>query len=91
MCGFWLVTQSVSSPLAETYWARAARGSMALGMSRWLRMRSLTTTSAALNAASVSPPLTFQWKQTLPGTSAWTWTAPGCAAFQASTTTGSGS
>ena len=51
------VTQSVTSLVAELYWASAARGSIALGMSRWLTMRSLTTTSAALNAASTSPPL----------------------------------
>ncbi len=52
------------------YCASAARGSMALGISRWLMMRSFTTTSAALKAASTSPPETFQWKQTLPGASA---------------------
>ena len=76
MWGFCEVTQSVTSSLAERYCASAARGSIALGMSRWLMIRSLTTTSAALNAASTSPPETFQWKQTLPGTSAWSW---GCA------------
>ena len=76
MCGFCEVTQSVTSLVADRYCASAARGSIALGMSRWLMMRSLTTTSAAWKAASTSPPATFQWKQTLPGTSAWSW---GCA------------
>ena len=50
MCGFCDVTQSVSSPAPDMYCASAAR-LMALGMSRWLMMRSFTTTSADRNAS----------------------------------------
>ena len=56
MCGFCVVFQSVSSPVAGTYCASAARGSIAVGISRCWMIRSLTTTSAFLNAASTSPP-----------------------------------
>ncbi len=46
MCGFCVVFQSVSSPVAFTKLASAARGSMAVGISRCWMMRSLTVTSA---------------------------------------------
>ncbi len=91
MWGFCEVTHSVTSPIAGFHCASAARGSIALGIRRCCRILSLTTTSAFLKAASTSPPLTFQWKQTLPGTSAWSWGAPSWVAFQGSTTAGSGS
>ncbi len=54
-------------------------------------IRSLTTTSADLKAASTSPPETFQWKHTLLGTSAWSCGSPFFVAFSASTVTPSGS
>ena len=88
MCGFWDVTQSVTSLVEDVYCASAARGSIALGIRRWLTIRSLTTTSADRKAASVSPPLTFHLKQTLLGTSAWSWGWPFCVAFSASVTEG---
>ena len=91
MCGFCEVTHSVTSPGPDRYRASAARGSIALGISRWLTMRSFTTTSALRNAASTSPPETFQWKQTLFGTSAWSCGCPFAVAFSASITDGSGS
>ena len=69
MCGFWVVLQSVSSPEASVHCATAERGSIALGISLWCRMRSLTTTSAASNAASTSPPSMTQLKAWLFGAS----------------------
>ncbi len=60
MCGFCVVFQSVSSPVAGTNWATAARVSIAVGISRCWMMRSLTTTSALAKAASTSPPATVQ-------------------------------
>ena len=41
MCGFCVVFQSVSSPVAGTYCASAPRGSIAVGISRCWMMRSL--------------------------------------------------
>ena len=67
MCGFCVVFHSVSSPDAPLHCASAARGSIAFGMSRCWTMRSLTTTSAFANAASMSPPATVQWKASLFG------------------------
>ena len=49
---------------------------MALATRRWLTMRFLTTTSAALNAASMSPPPSSHLKATLLGAPAWSWAAP---------------
>jgi len=66
MCGFCVVFQSVSSPVAGMYCASAARVSIAVGISRCWMIRSLTTTSAFLKAASTSPPLTVQWNAWLP-------------------------
>ncbi len=91
MCGFCEVTQSVTSFIAELYWASAARGSIALGTRRWLMMRSFTVTSALLNAASTSPPFTVHLKQMLFGTSAWSCGWPLAVAFSALATAGSGS
>src|SRR2546422_8551729 len=53
-CGFCDVTQSVSSPVARETDATHARGSIAFGMSRWLRSGWRTTVAADLNAASVA-------------------------------------
>ena len=69
MCGFCVVLHSVSSPDASVHCATADRGSIAFGMSLWWRMRSFTTTSAASNAASVSPPAMTQWNAWLFGAS----------------------
>ena len=88
--GFWEVTQRVSSPVAELYEAMDARGSMALGMRRWLIRRCLTTRAAPLIAAAVlslSP--IDQRKLTLPGALSWIWGAPACTAFSPSVTAGS--
>ena len=63
MCGFCVVFQSVSSPVAWLYCASALRVSMAFGMRRCCRIRSFSTTpfaSASANAASTSPPATTQ-------------------------------
>ena len=57
-CGFWLVVQTVISSLAESHWATAARGSMAVAIRRWLTNSSSTTWSAsakALSLAALSP------------------------------------
>ena len=67
MCGFCVVFQSVSSPVAGTYCASAPRVSIAVGINRCCTMRSRTTTSAFLNAASTSPPATVQWNAMLFG------------------------
>ena len=101
MCGFWVVFQSVSSPVAVVYCATAPRGSIALGISRCWRIRSLMTTpsaSASANAASTSPPpATVQWNAWFPGMSsplaslACNCGASAAAAFSGSVTTGSGS
>ena len=101
MCGFWVVFQRVSSPVARLYWATAPRGSIAFGISRCWRMRSLMTTpfaSASAKAASRSPPpATVQWNAWLPGMSsplvslAWSCGASAAAAFSGSVTVGSGS
>ena len=91
-CGFWVVTQSVISPVAGLALASAARGSIALGISRWLTKCSLTTRDAPRNAASVlslSP--NDQRKQTLSGASSCSFGAPGSVARTASITTSSGS
>ena len=88
--GFWEVTQQVSSPIAELYEAIEARGSIALGIRRWLIRRCLTTLCAPLMAASVvalSP--MFQLKATLPGALSWIWGAPRWTAFSPSVTAGS--
>ena len=91
MWGFWVVFHTVSSPVAPTKLARAARGSIALGMSRCWTMRSFTTTSAPANAASTSPPATFQWNAWLPSISSCSFGAPSAAAASGSVTAGSGS
>ena len=88
MWGFCDVTQRVTSSVARRYCASATRHSMAFGIRRWFRMRSFTTTSAALKTASTSPPETFQWKAWLPGASAWTCGAPLWVAFSGSVTAG---
>ncbi|MNV43588.1 hypothetical protein D3C71_1353040 [compost metagenome] len=54
-CGFWLLTYSVYSSLARLYEPMAARGSIALGMSRLLTRSSLVTCAAFANAASTAP------------------------------------
>ena len=81
MCGFCVVFQIVSSPVAGTYCATAPRVSIAVGIRRCWMMRSLTTTSADANAASTSPPATVQWKATLFGTSACSCGAPALVAL----------
>src|SRR5438128_10921383 len=53
-CGFCDVTQSVSSPVPGETDAMHARGSIAFGMSRWLRSAWCTTVAADLNAAAVA-------------------------------------
>ena len=68
------------------------RTSIGFGISRWLTIRCLTTTSAESMAASVpalSP--TFHTNTTLFGAFSWSCGAPGWVAFSASTTAGSGS
>ncbi len=70
--GFWEVTQHVSSPVAGLNCAIDARGSIALGINRWLIKRCLTTRWAPLIAASVlslSP--MFHSNATLPGALSW--------------------
>jgi hypothetical protein len=67
-----------------------ARGSMALGIRRWLTRRWRTTLAAPLMAASVlslSP--IDQRKATLPGALSWSCGAPGRTAFSPSVTAGS--
>ena len=91
MCGFWVVLQSVSSSEAHVHCATAERGSIAFGMSLWCRMRSLTTTSAASNAASTSPPAMTQLNAWLFGASSCSCGAPSSIALSGSMTTGSGS
>ena len=94
MCGFCVVFQSVSSPVAWLYCATAPRVSIAFGISRCWRMRSLMTTpsaSAAVNAASTSPPATVQWNAWFPSMSACSRGAPAAAAASGSVTLGSGS
>ena len=91
-CGFCVVTQRVISPVAGLALASAARGSMALGMSRWLTKCSFTTLAAPRKAASVlslSP--SDQRNETLSGASSWSFGAPPSVARTASVTTGSGS
>ena len=69
MCGFCDVFHSVSSPVGATHCAIAARGSIALAISRWRLIVSLTVTSASEKAASVSPPASAHVKAMLFGTS----------------------
>ena len=80
MCGFCVVFHSVSSPVAGENCATAPRGSIAVGISRCWMIRSRTTTSALLNAASMSPPATVQWNAWLPGASGCSCGAPGSVA-----------
>ena len=54
-------------------------------------MRSFTTTSAPANAASTSPPATFQWNAWLPSISSCSFGAPSAVAASGSVTAGSGS
>src|SRR5512146_3526396 len=92
MCGVWLDIQTVYSSVPGLYQPMSPRPSIGFGMSRWLTIRCLTTTSADSTAASVpalSP--TFQTNTTLFGAFSWSCGAPGWVAFSASTTAGSGS
>src|SRR6266496_3952706 len=75
-CGFCDVTQRVRSPVDSSKRATQARGSIALATSRWLTMRFLTTTSALLNAASMSPPPSSHLNATLLGAPACISAAP---------------
>ena len=72
--------------MRRAHFASAARGSIAFGISRCWTIRSLTTTSAFLNAASTSPPATVQWNAWLLGTSACSCGAPGFTACSGSVT-----
>ena len=91
-CGFCVVIQAVTSPVPGFTLARVARGSIALGISRWLWNFCFTVFAALLNASSVfclSP--SDHLKETLFGASLWSCGAPACAALIPSTTAGSGS
>ncbi len=89
-CGFWLDIQIVSFLSNPSNSAITPRGSIGTGASRFCRMRSLTTTSASLKAASVtSGPVYVRSQQMLSA-------APSCAsglplamAFSVSITAGS--
>jgi hypothetical protein len=91
-CGFWEVIHAVSSPVPGFQEAHDARGSIALGISRWLTRRCTTTWAADLMAASVLSlsPIDHR-KATLPGAFSWSWGAPGATAFSPSVTDGSAS
>ena len=53
-CGFWLVVWSVKASLPASYSPIAARGSMALGISRLLTRSILVTCLAPAKAASTA-------------------------------------
>ncbi len=92
MCGVWLDIQTVYSSVPGLYQPMSPRVSIELGIRRWLTIRWRTTTSAPSTAASVpalSP--TLHSNTTLFGAFSWSCGAPGCMAFSASTTAGSGS
>ena len=92
MWGVWLDIQTVYSSVPGLYQPMSPRVSIEFGMRRWLTIRWRTTTSAPSMAASVpalSP--TDHSKTTLFGAFSWSCGAPGCVAFSASTTVGSGS
>ena len=92
MCGVWLDIQTVYSSVPGLYQPMSPRVSIEFGISRWLTIRCLTTTSAPSMAASVpalSP--TFHSKTTFFGAFSWSCGAPASIAFSASTTAGSGS
>jgi len=87
-CGFWLATYSVYESSAREYTALAARGSIALGISRLLTNSSFVTCAALAKAASVaalSPQP--QTKQTLSGAMSCT-AAAALLALAVSTTAG---
>ena len=79
MCGVWLDIQTVYSSVPGLYQPMSPRVSIGFGISRWLTIRCLTTTSAPSIAASVpalSP--TDHSKTTLFGAFSWSCGAPGC-------------
>jgi hypothetical protein len=92
MCGSCELIQTVYSPVAGSYWAAAPRGSMGVGIRRWLTRRSLTTTSASSSASAVACSSPHdQSIAMLPGAFSCSWSAPSSAARSASTTTSRGS
>src|SRR5581483_10653018 len=91
-CGACEVIQTVYWPAVGSYWPIAPRGSIAVGIRRWLTSRCRTTTSApsrALAVASASPH--SHSMHTFPGAASWICGAPSSTARSGSTTTSSGS
>ena len=90
VCGFCVDVYSVERPEAASKSASVARGSMALGMSRWLMNSRVVRWAAFAQAASVaSRSPRSQMKARLPFASAWICCAPSATASGTDATAGS--